>query len=96
VRLDILVRPNASVTKVGGAHDGALVVRVASPPEHGKATRAALDALARALALPRSSVTLVRGATSRRKVVTLEVASSEEPDVARHLDRLRQGPAPGR
>jgi hypothetical protein len=41
-------------------------------------------------------VTLVRGATSRRKVVTLEVASSEEPDVARHLDRLRQGPAPGR
>jgi uncharacterized protein YggU (UPF0235/DUF167 family) len=81
------------MTTVGGEHDGVLVVRVAAPPERGKATKAALDALAVALSLPRSSVTLVRGAASRRKRVALELPASQEPVFARRLERLRQGPA---
>ena len=35
VRLAILVRPGAATTRVGGEHDGALVVRVMAPAEHG-------------------------------------------------------------
>lgn len=75
--VEIYVRPNASNTAVGGAHDGALVVRVRQPPERGRATAAALEALAEALRVPRRSVSLVSGAASRRKLVDVEVAGGE-------------------
>jgi uncharacterized protein YggU (UPF0235/DUF167 family) len=90
VRIEIHVRPGASATAVGGEFDGALVVRVVERPDRGRATDAALGALADALSLPRRSVRLVRGATSRRKVVDLDVA---EEAVDAVLGRLLNGPA---
>jgi uncharacterized protein len=90
LQLEIHVRPNASRTEVGGIHDGTLVVRVAQPPSEGQATAAALDAVARALGLPRSAVNLVRGATSRRKVLDLDVARG--PVIEARIDQLLGGP----
>jgi uncharacterized protein (TIGR00251 family) len=87
VRLEIHVRPNASRTVVGGTHDGAMVVRVASPAKGGKATRAALEILAETLGVPRGSVTLVRGPASRRKLVDIHTHSADE---ARLTVRVRQ------
>ena len=69
MRLDIRVHPGAGRTAVGGCHDGALIIRVAQPAIDGRATEAALSALARALGRRRADVRLVAGATSRRKVV---------------------------
>jgi uncharacterized protein YggU (UPF0235/DUF167 family) len=80
VRLELHVRPGASSTAVGGTHDGALVVRVVEPADAGRATEAALTAVARAVGIPRRSVTLVRGATSRRKLIDLD-AGSDGPEV---------------
>ena len=74
VRLAIRVRPGAGRTAVGGAHDGALVVRVAARAVDGKATEAALAAVAGAFGVRRSAVALVTGATSRTKVVEVEGA----------------------
>ena len=87
VRLEIHVRPNASRTVVGGAHNGALVVRVASPAEGGKATRSALSVIAETFGVPRHCVTLVRGPVSRRKLVDIQVDGADE---ARLAERLRQ------
>jgi uncharacterized protein YggU (UPF0235/DUF167 family) len=47
------------------------VVRVAPRAVDGKATRAALDAVAGAFGVRGSAVTLVSGATSRTKVVDI-------------------------
>jgi uncharacterized protein YggU (UPF0235/DUF167 family) len=91
VRVAIHVRPAAATTRVGGEHDGALVVRVTAPAEQGRATTAALNALADALSLPRRAVTLVTGATSRRKVVAIDVLDSDAPALHRTLERLRGG-----
>jgi uncharacterized protein YggU (UPF0235/DUF167 family) len=77
MRLEIHVRPRASTSDVGGNYDGALVVRVTEAPEAGEATAAALGAVAQALRLPRRSVTLLRGSTSRRKLVDIAVGSEE-------------------
>jgi uncharacterized protein YggU (UPF0235/DUF167 family) len=74
VRISIRVRPGAGRTAVGGAHDGALVVRVAQPAVDGRATEAALAALAQALGVRRRHVTLISGATSRTKVVDVDGA----------------------
>ena len=79
MRILVRVKPGASRTKVGGRYDGpagvALVVAVGARAVEGQATKAVLEAVAQALGVKRSAVTLVRGATSRDKV--LEVAGGE-------------------
>jgi hypothetical protein len=72
VRVTIRVRPGAGRTAVGGEHDGALVVRVGARAVDGRATEAALAAVATAFGVRRSAVTLVTGATSRTKVVDVD------------------------
>lgn len=55
---------------MGGRYgDAALVVAVQAPAVDGRATAAALEALAKALGCPSREVSLVSGATSRTKVV---------------------------
>lgn len=70
-RLVIRVRPGSSRTQVGGAYGDALVVRVAARAVEGKATEAALRAVAVALGVRRRDVRLVSGVTSRDKVVEI-------------------------
>ena len=72
MRLTIRVSPGSRRPSVGGIFDGALVVKVRERAVESKATAAALAALADALGVPRSTVILVRGATSRTKVVDIQ------------------------
>ena len=83
LRVSLRVRPGAGRTKVGGEHGGALVVRVAAPAVDGRATEAALAAVATAFGVRRSAVALVTGATSRTKVV--DVAGGDPAILARLL-----------
>ncbi|MHB1510827.1 MAG: DUF167 domain-containing protein [Acidimicrobiales bacterium] len=89
MRVEIHVRPSASTTVVGGEYDGALVVRVVEPADGGRATDAALRAVAKALALPRRSVTLVRGGTSRRKLIEVAAGTPEGQRAEMAVARLR-------
>ena len=82
VRIAVWVRPGSAHPGVGGEHDGALVVRVSERAVDGRATAAALAAVAAAFGVRRPAVTLVAGAASRRKLV--DVAGAD-PAV---LDRL--------
>ena len=83
MRLTIWVRPGSARPGVGGEHDGALVVRVTARAVDGRATAAALAAIADAFGVRRHAVTLIAGAASRRKIVEV---SGADPAV---LDRLR-------
>jgi uncharacterized protein YggU (UPF0235/DUF167 family) len=82
MRITLWVRPGSPRPGVGGEHDGALVVRVSARAVDGQATAAALAAVAAAFGVRRRAVTLVAGATSRRKIVDIAGA---DPAV---LDRL--------
>lgn len=82
VRVTIWVRPGSTRTGVGGERNGALVVRVGARAVDGKATEAALAAVAAAFGVRRSAVSLVTGATSRVK--TVDVADGD-PAVLRTL-----------
>jgi uncharacterized protein (TIGR00251 family) len=74
VVLDLSVIPGAKRTEVVGLHDGALRLRLAAPPVDGKANEALLRWLASELAQPRRALTLLRGASGRRKQVLIEVS----------------------
>ena len=82
MRVTVRVRPGSARPGVGGQHDGALVVRVSAPAVDGRATEAALRAIAAAVCVRRRAVTLIAGAASRTKIV--EVAGADPVD----LDRL--------
>ena len=83
VRITIWVKPGSVSARVGGDHGGALVVRVTERAVGGKATEAALTALAAALGIKRRAITLVAGASSRRKLV--EIADADPSAVSRLL-----------
>ena len=72
MRVTIRVRPGAGRTVVGGEYDGALVVRGGARAVDGKATAAALAAVAEAFGVRAAAVTVVTGATSRTKVVDVD------------------------
>ncbi|MGV3759299.1 MAG: DUF167 domain-containing protein [Actinomycetota bacterium] len=67
--LTIRVQPGARRSEVVGPHGDALRVRVASPPVDGKANAELVRFLADYLGVPARSVEVVRGHTSRTKVV---------------------------
>ena len=93
VRLEIHVHPGASRTSVGGEYGGALVVRVAEPAEDGRATAAALRAIADALMLPKRSITLVLGTKSRHKVIDIATAPRDSQSVRLAVQELLEGRA---
>ena len=65
--IDVRVTPNASREQVsiGGER---YLIRVTCPPEDGKANKAVTKLLAKALGVPPSRLTLVRGHTGRDKL----------------------------
>jgi hypothetical protein len=79
--LTVWVVPAAKRTEILGPHGDALKIRVAAPPEAGRANRELVRLLER---MTNSKVTLQRGATSRRKTVLVE--GQTPADVAMMLD----------
>lgn len=77
-RIDVFVKPRSSKTRVGGFRDGALLVAMAAPPVDGAANEAVVEAIASALAVRRSAVRIVAGASSRTKVVEIDGLSPDE------------------
>ena len=71
VVLSLHVQPGAKQTAVAGRHGDALKIRLAAPPVDGKANAGLRRFLADAFGVPLSNVALVRGDTSRAKVVRI-------------------------
>ena len=73
VVLALSVVPGASRTELAGLHGDALRVRLSAPPVDGKANEALLAWLAEVLDVPRRRLSLLRGVSSRRKQVLVDV-----------------------
>lgn len=69
--LSLHVQPGAKRSAVAGAHGDALKIRLAAPPVDGKANAELVRFLADAFGVPLRNVALVRGDTSRTKVVRI-------------------------
>jgi uncharacterized protein YggU (UPF0235/DUF167 family) len=83
VRITIWVKPGSAHPRIGGERSGVLVVQVSARAVGGKATEAALAAVAAAFGVRRTAVTLVAGASSRTKIV--DVAGGDPAVFARLL-----------
>jgi uncharacterized protein (TIGR00251 family) len=88
-RIAVRVQPRAGRDEIAGERGGALVVRVTAPPVGGKANEAVRKLIAKRLGVAPGRVSVVRGASSRDKLVEIEGLDDE---AVRH----RLGPWPTR
>jgi uncharacterized protein len=76
--LAIRVQPRAKRSEVAGERDGAVLIRVSAPPVDGKANEAVCRLIADRAGVPRSAVRIVRGESSRDKVVRIDGLNADE------------------
>ena len=89
VSFAVRVQPRARRNAITGLVGDALKLAVTAPPVEGKANQAVIEFFAEFFAIPRSSVSIASGETSRNKVVRLRGVSIErvrELLTAAHVD----------
>ena len=69
VTFDVKVHPGAQRNAITGEVGGALKLSLTAPPAKGRANRACVEFLANFLKVPRFSVNIASGGSSRNKVV---------------------------
>jgi len=74
VRVQPRARKNAIVGEIGDA----LKLALTAPPVEGRANEACIEFLAEFLKVPRSSITIAAGETSRNKIIRIAGMSAEE------------------
>ena len=78
VTFAVKVHPRARKNAITGEVGDALKLSLTAPPVDGKANEACIEFFAKLLNLPRSSVTIASGQTSRNKVMRVVGLSAEE------------------
>jgi uncharacterized protein len=81
--ISVHLTPRAKRDAIEGLHGDALKVKIKAPPVDGKANSYLLAFLAEKLGIPKSSVTLERGDTSREK--QLHVRGLPEAEIRQRL-----------
>ncbi len=77
-KIKVRVQPKASRNQVDGFEDGTLRLRVTAPPADGKANTGVIALLAKTLGVSKSRLEIVRGHSSRNKVVAIDTLSEQE------------------
>jgi uncharacterized protein (TIGR00251 family) len=88
VTFAVKVHPRAKNNAITGAVGDTLKLALTAPPVDGKANEACIEFFARLLKVPRSSVTIAAGRTSRNKVI--HVAGLTVQQVRGRLGSQRQ------
>jgi uncharacterized protein (TIGR00251 family) len=78
VTFRVKVQPRARRNAVVGQLGDALKVALTAPPVEGRANEACIDFFTELLKVPRASITIVSGQSSRNKVIRVAGISAEE------------------
>jgi uncharacterized protein len=78
VSFSIRVQPRAKKNAITGELGDALKLSLTAPPSDGRANEACIEFFAKLLKVPRTSVTIASGLTSRNKVIRVAGISATE------------------
>jgi len=84
VTFAVKVQPRAKKNAITGELGDALKISLTAPPVEGRANEACFDFFAKLLKVPRSSVTIASGLTSRNKLIRVAGVTAQYVQ-----DRLR-------
>ena len=80
IKFNVHVLPKSSRDEILGFINGKLKVKVAAPPEDGKANDRLKEIFSVAFNVPKSKVKIVRGRTSRLKTILIEGINKHKYD----------------
>jgi len=72
ISIKISVIPNSSKSFIVGVLDGALKIKLNSPPIEGRANKEIIEFLSKLLGLPKSSISILRGDKSKLKTLLIK------------------------
>ncbi|HEY3619644.1 MAG TPA: DUF167 domain-containing protein, partial [Candidatus Sulfotelmatobacter sp.] len=78
VSFAVKVHPRAKKNAITGGLGDALKVSLTTPPIDGRANEACIEFFAKLLKVPRSSVTIASGQSSRNKVIRVAGLSADQ------------------
>jgi hypothetical protein len=76
--ISVWVNPNAARSEVVSVADGVWQVKVSSPPVKGKANKELIAFLSRLLGVSKSRIAIVKGHTTRNKIIEVDGLSQED------------------
>ena len=76
--ISVRVYPNSARNEVVGVTSGVWQVRVSAPPVKGKANQELITLLSRLLGVGKSRIDIIRGHTTRNKVIAISGLSQED------------------
>jgi uncharacterized protein (TIGR00251 family) len=72
--LRVKIIPRSAISEIAGElADGTLKIRIAAPPEHGRANAALVALLSQRFNVARSAVTIVSGHAASRKLIRIDI-----------------------
>lgn len=77
-RIALQVHPDAKRNEILRFQDGIWHLKIAAPPVEGKANKELIDFLSEILDVSKSHISIVKGATSHRKLVAVEGLTAEQ------------------
>lgn len=78
VRFEVNAKPRAKKSRIVGERGDAVEIALAAPPVDGAANEELIRFVAQVLAVPKRDIELVRGDTSRAKLVAVSGLTSAE------------------
>lgn len=78
MRLKVRISPNSKKNEIIGWFGDQLKIKITAPAEKGKANKELINFLARELELARSSISIIKGLTSRSKTLNISRISAKE------------------
>jgi len=97
VIIEVKTKPNAKQSRLEALDDGTWVAHVQAPPVDGKANAKLIGLVAEHFGVSKSAVTILTGATSRRKrieVATSQHSPSSLPDATPQSKATTRRPRP--
>ena len=85
VEISVRVIPRAARSGIAGIRDGALLVRLTSPPVEGAANAELIALLSKLFGVPKRAVTIVSGDRGRVKRVRVDGISADD------VERIQAG-----
>jgi uncharacterized protein (TIGR00251 family) len=72
IQFSAAIQPRASKNEISGVMNGALKIRLTSPPVEGAANRTCIKFLSKSLGISASRIDIVGGLTSKNKIIRIE------------------------
>jgi uncharacterized protein (TIGR00251 family) len=82
--LKVLIQPRSSKNMIIGLHGDALKIKLTAPPVGGAANKMCIQYLAKSLKIPRSSLKIISGQTSRKKTVLIKYEDGDDSQPERN------------